>query len=91
MEEKLNKCEDTNDLLLASGAISDLVLKIEKVVSSCHRLEGSMNQLMDKSAIIQFASEVISIISNKIDDEKILDSIANEILSAISKGQDDDS
>jgi hypothetical protein len=48
--------------MIHSNKISDLVIKIEKLVSSCHRLERSTGQLLDKTAIIQVAgmfSEVI--------------------------------
>lgn len=80
MEERLNKCRDDADLILQSGAISDLALKIEKVVGSCHKLEGSMNQLLDKQAILQFASEMISVISEEIKDSVVLDRITNKLM-----------
>ena len=57
LEEVLNKCKDSKDLILKSSVISDLVVKVEKLVSSCHKMEGSMGQLLDKSAILQFAAE----------------------------------
>ena len=61
MQERLNTLENENDLILQSGAISDLVGKIERIVVSCHKLEGSMGQLVDKSALLQFAGEVVGI------------------------------
>lgn len=62
LETFINRCEDETDLMIHSNKISDLVIKIEKLVSSCHRLERSTGQLLDKTAIIQVAgmfSEVI--------------------------------
>ena len=90
MEEKLNKCADDNDLILQSGAISDLALKIEKVVGSCHKLEGSMNQLLDKQAILQFASEMIAVISNEIKDPLVLDRITAKLMLAIGRLSNDE-
>jgi len=85
LEEKLNHCSDANDLIMQSGAISDLVLKIEKLVGSCHKLEGSMNQLLDKQAILQFASEVITEISTEIRDAVVLDRITGKLMAAIGR------
>jgi len=85
LETRLNACETDTDLLLHSGPISELVVKIEKLVSSCHKLEGSMGRLLDKSAILQFASEVITIISKHIKEENTLELIADEILQSVSR------
>jgi len=43
--------------------IANLVDKIEKTVASCHKLDASMGQLMDKQALIQFADTVIAAIA----------------------------
>jgi len=80
LEVQINSCNDSVELMLSSGPISDLVLKIEKVVSSCHKLEGSMGQLVDKAALLQFAHQVVSIISKHIEDSAVLSQIADEIL-----------
>ena len=86
MEEKLNSCTDMAGLLLESQQISDLVLKIEKLVVSCHRLEGSLGQTLDKQAILQFASEIITIISTKLQgQEDLIEEIANEIVAVVGR------
>lgn len=85
LEERFNSCNDAHDLLLQSHQISDLVVKIEKVVSSCHRLEGSMGQLLDKQAILQFASGVIDILTEYVEDESILNNMASRIMALVSK------
>lgn len=66
LEQRLNACADTTDLMLHSHALSKLVLDIEKLVGSCHKLESSMGQLLDKQAILNFASIVVSKITNAI-------------------------
>lgn len=63
MQERWSVIKDTTDLILASGPITDLVMKIEKLVASCHKLEGSMGQLLDKQAILNFASQVVAVVS----------------------------
>jgi len=85
MEERLNQCRDTMDLIYQSGPISDLVLKIEKVVTSCHKLELSAGSLLDKQAIMQFGSEMISLISATIKDEVQLAQISEAIYATIAR------
>jgi len=81
LEERLNSLNGPNDLIIHSHVISDLVLKINTVVSSCHKLENSMGQLLDKQAILQFGSEIIRIISEEItEDPELLNRIADKIM-----------
>lgn len=89
LEEKLNQVSDNFDLVLNAGPISDLILKIEKLVTSCHKLEGSMGQLLDKPAILTFASEVIKIITDVISDEMQVSIIANKITALVGRSSDD--
>lgn len=91
MEERLNACSDAHDLILQSGPISDLVTKIEKVVSSCHKLEGSMGQLLDKSAILQFASEIIDIVGAEVSNDEEIERVGNKIIAAVGRvGEEDE-
>jgi hypothetical protein len=92
LEERMNRCDDVTDLMLQSGPISDLVMKIERVVGSCHKLEGSMGQLLDKQALLNFASNVITIISEVLDgQDEAIDAIATRILQAVGAGSVADS
>lgn len=84
MEETLNRCETNFDLIANSQRISDLALKITAVVEKCHRLEGSMGQLLDKKTIIQMANTFITIISEENLSEEQLDRIAQKILESVS-------
>lgn len=93
MEERLNQCKDNMDLIYQSGPISDLVLKIERVVTSCNKLELSTGGLLDKQAIMQFGSEIISVLSNEIKDEVLLARISERLYDTIARtisAQEDD-
>ncbi len=90
LETRLNGLESDTDLMLYSGPISDIILKIEKLVTSCHKLEGSMGMHLDKSAIIQFAGSVVQIISDEITDPDIVKRISDRLLEAMNNKQDDD-
>ncbi len=58
-------------------------MKITAVVEKCHRLEGSMGQLLDKKTIIQMANNFINIISEENLPEEVLDRIAQKILETV--------
>lgn len=92
LEVKLNQCKDQYELILQSAPIENLIVKIDKLVNSCHKLEGSMGELLDKSAILQFASSVITIIGSELGDlensEELINRIADKILDTL-KDEDD--
>lgn len=91
LEEKWNTCGDEHELMMMSGPISDLVMKIEKLVASCHRLESSLGGLLDKTRIKQIASEMMNsvaqhlteILKSLIDDEDKLNETTQAILEAV--------
>jgi len=83
MEEILNKCTDSNQLLIYSSKISDLAIKIEKLVTSCHRLEARMGMLLDKSAALSLAGQIVDIIGQHVSDPDTIDSISSGIISAL--------
>lgn len=86
LEERFVRCKSEMDLILQSGPISDLILKIEKVVTSCHKLEASMGEHIEKAQLLIFASEVVKIISDLLgDDQEKLDAISFKILDLVNQ------
>ena len=83
LEEKFNAIDTTNQLILQSGSIADLVLKIEKLVMSCMKLEEKTGVMLDKEHVLTMAEGIINIISKNIEDQDLLNTIANEIQAVI--------
>ncbi len=83
MEGVVDKCQDASDLIVYSNKISDLAMKLEKLVSSCHRLEAATGMLLDKHAALRIATQIVNIIGIHIDDENILESVASQIAECI--------
>lgn len=85
LEEKINQCDDTHSLLLMSGPISDLIMKIEKIVASCHRLESSLGGLLDKTKVKQIANEMMNSVATRASEilEDIPDTKISELLEAV--------
>lgn len=80
LEQILNSCQNSQQLLVYSPKISDLVVKIEKVVMSCDRLERSMGMTMDKSTAMKLAADIVELISTQVKDPNVVDEISNGII-----------
>lgn len=83
LERIWNTCEDDTDLQINAGRISDLVTKIEKLVTSCQRLEERRGMLLDKSAVLQFANLVVKVLGDHISDSALLGIIADKIVAEL--------
>lgn len=83
MEEKLRACTDDTQLMLASASLSELVMKIDKLVTSCHKLEKNLGLHMDKAALLQFGGEVIQLITEKVTNKEEVRQVADGILTII--------
>ena len=79
LEEKLNSVANPTDLILQSGNISDMVMKIERLVTSCQKLEDRLGVTIDKAKVIAIAEQIIAIISLHEKDTTVLEAIANDI------------
>lgn len=88
METHLNQCQSDTDLILKSQQIGDLAMKIEKMVSSCNKLDTHLGQVLDKQALLNFASEIINIVSEEVPDMAVVDAIAGRITSSLSGEKD---
>ena len=82
LEKQLDACDTDVELLAHAPQLSDLLLKIEKLVTSCHKIEHSLGNYLSKTQLLNFANQVIAIISIHVKDPTLLDQIANEILGA---------
>lgn len=79
LEALVNRASDLNDLLMYSPQIQDLVIRIEKLVSSMNKLEKELGGVLDKGALMQMVSEILNIISSSVTDESTLAAIATGI------------
>ena len=86
----LAQCKNEKDIFTHIGIIGDLVIKIEKIIASCHKMEVNLGNVLDRTALLQFGAGVISIISNYVEDSAAMQAISKEILELASNIQDDD-
>lgn len=85
VEERMSACQDTHDLMMHSTVLADLIMKVEKLVVSCNRLEVNLGVMLDKTQALQFGSEIVEIVAKYVEDEDVLSSIADEIIQSIDR------
>jgi hypothetical protein len=87
LEERLNKCTDSTDLIIHSGPILNLTEQLRKLIESCNKIDRTTGQLLDRKTLLGYASTVIDIISEEISDipnfDKVADRIANRMIEAL--------
>lgn len=82
LEETVNKCQNDTDLMIYSTKISDLVVKIQKLVESCHKLEQSTGMLLDKSTVMYLGDVIINIVGEVVPPDRIQE-VATRIVDSI--------
>ena len=79
LENIINLCTNNYDLMLNSSQIATLVDKIDKLVNSCHKLEISNDQLLDRSKALQLADNILHILTEEVKDEDTIGKVAVRI------------
>jgi len=74
-----NRCKDENELAMRAGPIGDLTQKIEKLVTSAHKLNKDLGAMLNEQQIEEFGREIIDIVSRHVTDTVVLEAIANDI------------
>jgi hypothetical protein len=82
LETMLESCNDSMELILYSQRISDLVMKIEKLVVSCDKLENRMGLLLDKQSVLYLAQRYVEIINEHVMEPDVVDAISNDMVKA---------
>lgn len=85
MEERLNQINTPLELLTHTHTISDLAVKIEKLVTSCHKLEKSMDTFLDANQVMQLGLEIVQIITTHVDDPKAIENISNDLAKTLER------
>ena len=79
LENKLAKCSTDVQLAIQSPALSDLVMKIQKLVTGCHRLEESLGKTMDEQQLMKIADSICGVLSEYITNEDTLKEVAGKL------------
>jgi len=84
LENTLTLCHTPTDLMLKQSIISDTILKIEKLVTSCHKLDKDMSGLIGREDLQKLAGDIIMIIGEHVPAGDI-ESVAMKLQIAIAR------
>ena len=87
VEQRLNMVKSDADLLAAVGQVNSLFLTLEKLISSCHRLETSLGNLLSKASLLELAKSIVEIVMDELEGvenfEEIVDNISERMVAQI--------
>lgn len=82
LEEKINACQDSKDLLVRSQSISNLVVQIQLLVVAAAKLDTQLNNTLTRAQVDLFGQKVIGIISKYVE-ASALEFVADELQVAV--------
>ena len=85
METRLNLIQDDTDLMLQSQSISNLTVQLEKLVSSCNKIDLQLSNIITEDHAIQWMAEISDVIAEYVKDSEIKALIADKIQSSLVK------
>jgi hypothetical protein len=89
IEKKWNKLQEDDDLLMNCGPLNQLILTMERLITSCHRIETNLGELLARNAVLALAKELVAIVIDELegieDYEAIIDRITTRLIDTISK------
>lgn len=84
LEEVLQQCHTSVDLVMNQGPISNLVNNISNVVNSFDKMQTRMGTLLNKSAIMNIAVTIVGILTQELKHEpELLAKVSEKIYEAV--------
>jgi len=87
VEQRLNLITNDSELLAACGQVNALLLTVEKLVQSCVKTEEKLGELLSKTAVVELATDMVTILSEELKTvegyEAIVDRIGTRIMKLI--------
>lgn len=80
IEKKILSCKDDNDLMLRSSSLSELVMKVGKLVESCDRIDTRLGQTLDREQLLQLGGKIVELVSEFLNDPDKLNQFAQRLI-----------
>ena len=86
LEEKMKIVEDQEELLpIHTPGISDLIMKIGKLVQEAQKLELTLGKYLAEDQAAAMISEIIEIMAAHIEDSDVLEEVSQKLLESVEK------
>jgi hypothetical protein len=91
IERRWNLVNDDSDLLQACGPLNTMLVSMDKLITSCHKIEQNLGQLLAKHAILNLAKQMVEVLVEELEGidnyEEIIDRITKRLVDII-RGSD---
>ena len=76
------KCTDSDSLLMHQSRMQELIRDIDRVLGSCRKLEQSGGTILDKTKALNFAVQLLQIVTKYVEDPTLVGRITDEFTDA---------
>lgn len=87
IETRLNLAKDESEFIASMGILHQYLKTVETLVASCHKMDTSLGNILNKASVLKLAQELVSIIAAELEGipgrDEIVDNVANRILECI--------
>jgi len=87
IEKRWNMVKEENDLLIHCGPLNQLIQTMERLITSSHRIETNLGELLARNAVLALAKEMVAIVIDELegieDYEEIIDRITSRLIDTI--------
>lgn len=83
LEELMTQCNDSQELLFASGKITMIIDKIRDLVRTAHDLDTKLGNQLSKVQVVETAETILSIVCQHVKDPSALAKIADALAAKI--------
>jgi len=87
LDQILNRCKDSHDLLMFSAPIDNFLKTINLIQKTSHAIEKDLSEMIGPEALNEFAETLFSIIMDEIDDANVIERISLKLGRALQKMQ----
>jgi hypothetical protein len=87
IEKRYNLIQSDADLLASCGPLNQMLQTMERLVTSCHRIETNLGELLAKHAIVALAKDMVEIVVDELEGipnyEEIIDRITVRLIDTV--------
>ena len=67
IEKRYNLIHNDGDLLAACGPLNQMLMTMERLVNSCHRIQTNLGELLARQAVLTLAKTMVEIVIDELD------------------------
>ena len=85
IETRLNMVRNDGEMIASMGCLHQFIGTVEKLISSCHRMDTNLGNLLNKGQLIALAQDFVNIVLEELGPghEEVIDRISLRLVEAL--------